>query len=332
VNLTETGTYTLIVAAQSFSNVSNTFSLNVWLTTPSTAALTLNTNVAGDTIPAPGAFRNYTFTGVPGQRLVINGQSAAASFAFNLLDPFGSSVTNVGFLTNSFVTPALKYAGTYTLEVYGGGSATGAYQFKVLDGDTQPPLTFGAGEADFQVTLSAPSPVPVTVQYATIDGTATANQDYRPVSGGVLTIPANATTATIPVELLNDGVIPQAGFETFQLTLTNPVNGQFTGNASSASATATIVEGPIVTITDVTGNAPASGTTTFTFTVSLSTPVNAPVSVSYTTADNTAHQPGDYILASGVLNFPALSVTQTINVTVNVRNGTVPMVEVGAAS
>ena len=41
----------------------------------------------------------------------------------------------------------------------------------------------GAGTVTYTVTLSAPSSSPVTVRYNTIDGTATAGQDYTATSG-----------------------------------------------------------------------------------------------------------------------------------------------------
>ena len=313
LTLTETGTYVVAVVAQSFTNVSNTFSVEPWLSTPAVDALTLNT-VTNGTLPQPGTLHDYTFTGAPGQRLYLDGQSADSNLYGELIGPNGAGVFGFVPLTNDFIPiPALTLPGTYTLRVEGSGTATGAYSFQLLDAATQPVITLGAGEAVFNVTLSAASPSPVTVQYATSDGTATQNEDYRAATG-VLTFAANQTSLAVPVQLLNDGVIPAAGFETFLLNLSNPTGATI----ARTPATATIVEGPTDSITDFTGTAPATGTILFPFTVSLSKPVNVQVTVAFATADGTASaSAGDYVAASGTVTFAAGATTATINITVN---------------
>jgi hypothetical protein len=70
----------------------------------------------------------------------------------------------------------------------------------------------------FTVTLSEPMITPVTVQYATEDGTAKAGVDYTAASG-ILTIPANQTTATITVKV--NGDTDNEADETFNLVLSN---------------------------------------------------------------------------------------------------------------
>ena len=70
----------------------------------------------------------------------------------------------------------------------------------------------------FTVTLSEPMITPVTVQYATEDGSAKAGVDYTAASG-TLTIPANQTTATITVKV--NGDTDNEPDETFNLVLSN---------------------------------------------------------------------------------------------------------------
>jgi hypothetical protein len=66
----------------------------------------------------------------------------------------------------------------------------------------------------FTVTLSAPSSVPVTVNYSITPGTALANTDYTPPTNGTVTFAANQTTATISVPILPDAnVAPSAQFK-----------------------------------------------------------------------------------------------------------------------
>ena len=60
--------------------------------------------------------------------------------------------------------------------------------------------------ATFVVTLSAPSASPVTVAYATANGTATAGSAY--VAGsGALSFPAGQTSASITVSVLGDTAV-----------------------------------------------------------------------------------------------------------------------------
>ena len=75
----------------------------------------------------------------------------------------------------------------------------------------------GVQTATFTVSLAAPSSVPVTVHYATADGTATVSgQDYLPKSGTVV-IPAGHTQADVAVQVRGD--LLQEADETFTVTL-----------------------------------------------------------------------------------------------------------------
>ena len=82
----------------------------------------------------------------------------------------------------------------------------------------------------FEVTLDRASSAPVTVDYATGNGTATAGEDYVAQSGD-LTFAAGETAKTVEVEVLDD--LHDEGTETMTLTLSNP------SGARIADATAT---------------------------------------------------------------------------------------------
>ena len=75
----------------------------------------------------------------------------------------------------------------------------------------------GTTTMSFPVTLSAASAQPVSVTYATTDGTATAPADYATVSGS-LTFNPGETSKTIPVSVVADLAIEQD--ETFTLAVT----------------------------------------------------------------------------------------------------------------
>jgi hypothetical protein len=90
--------------------------------------------------------------------------------------------------------------------------------------------------AAFSVTLDAASASPVTVNYATADGTAVAGTNYTAASGTV-TIPAGLTSQTILIQTLDDGVV--AANKTFTVNLSNPVGGTI----ARGQGTDTTIEG-----------------------------------------------------------------------------------------
>jgi Calx-beta domain len=103
---------------------------------------------------------------------------------------------------------------------------------------------------------------------------------------------------------------------------TTATNSQ--GNSSEFSACFTAGGAPplpTVSINNVSANEGNSGTTPFVFTVSLSAPSAATVTVNFATADGTATSGSDYTAASGIVTFAPGQTTQTI--TVNVLGDTV---------
>jgi DNA-binding beta-propeller fold protein YncE len=102
-------------------------------------------------------------------------------------------------------------------------------------------MRFGTeNEALFTITNTTPSTLPLTVNYATADGTAVAGRDYTATSG-TLTFATGITSETIRVPLLDDGVF-QSGLN-FTLTLFNPVaatlsRSQGTGTITDSDAAA----------------------------------------------------------------------------------------------
>src|SRR5262249_56751645 len=78
--------------------------------------------------------------------------------------------------------------------------------------------------------------------------------------------------------------------------------------------------GPQVSVADYAANEGNSGTTPFTFAVTLSAPSSNTVTVNYSTANGTALAGSDYTSASGTVTFAPGQTTQTI--TVNVTGDT----------
>ena len=85
----------------------------------------------------------------------------------------------------------------------------------------------------FAVTLSRSASSPITIHYATADGSATAGADYTAASG-ILTIESGSSSGSIEVTVLDDS--HNDGDETLTLTLSNASSGVLT----DATATGTI--------------------------------------------------------------------------------------------
>jgi uncharacterized repeat protein (TIGR01451 family) len=159
----------------------------------------------------------------------------------------------------------------------------------------------GTNNALFIVRLSAPAPLPVRVDYATTGFTATAGSDFIPVSGTLVFAPG-VTNLTIPVPIVGDTFYEN--LENFFLNFSPPVNAtlatpQVRGRIFNDDDSA------LVSISDAAVTESPPGTTTnAVFKVTLNTPSGLPVSVDFTTYDNTAVADKDYVPASGTLTFP----------------------------
>jgi Ca2+-binding RTX toxin-like protein len=98
-----------------------------------------------------------------------------------------------------------------------------------------------------RINFSARTPVDLQVNY-TVTGSVTSGQDFQPLAGSVL-IPAGATTATIPIQIIDDNFFDPN--ETLTLTLTTG-RGYAVGSTAS-SATMVIVDNEIGGPIDPTG-------------------------------------------------------------------------------
>ncbi|OQP77188.1 hemagglutinin [Xanthomonas phaseoli pv. syngonii LMG 9055] len=173
----------------------------------------------------------------------------------------------------------------------------------------------GTTNATFTVSLSAPAGAGgVSFDLATADGTATAGVDYV-ASSLTRTIPAGSSSATFTV-LVNGDTLAEPD-ETFFVNVSN-VTG---ATVSDGQGLGTIVNDdaqPALSIDDVSVNEGNSGTTTATFTVSLSAASGQTVTVNYATAaDGTATAGSDYVARSGTLSFAPGVTAQGVAVTVN---------------
>ena len=169
----------------------------------------------------------------------------------------------------------------------------------------------GTVSASVPVRITPLSNFPVTISYGTSNGTAVSGTDYT-TAAGTLTIPANTAQVNVPVTVNASGLTAP---KYFIFNLSAASNGaQFIRSQSYVNITAGAFNQ--LTIGDVGVTAPASGTTTATFTVTLSPASGSTVSVNFATSDNTALAGTNYNATSGTLTFAPSVTTKTVSVTV----------------
>ena len=174
----------------------------------------------------------------------------------------------------------------------------------------------GTAELMFIVTLDKAATGPVTVNYATADGTATAGSDYA-VLTGTLTFAAGETSKMVHVVVNGDTAVEAA--ETFSLTLSGATgatiaDGSATATVTNDDAAATL---PALSVGDVSMREGDSGTAELMFIVTLDKAATGPVTVNYATADGTATAGSDYAVLTGTLTFAAGETSKMVHVVVN---------------
>ena len=208
------------------------------------------------------------------------------------------------------------------------GVATGT----IKDDDPQPKLHFSGywgitlaegAEVDLPVILTAPSGRTVTVDYATVPwppATAEAGSDYIDVSG-TLTFDPGETEKTIPIIIIDDQVYEEG--ERFLLRFSSlegatfalppwTVDGDWISTADFHLRDDEQVPG--VTIANA-GDLESAGE--LAFPVTLSGPIQAPVSMTYSTADGTAVAGEDYTAAEDLeLSFGSGETSKTVRIAI----------------
>ncbi len=180
--------------------------------------------------------------------------------------------------------------------------------------------SFSVGEADgtaaVTITRTGGLSQGVSVRFVTVDGSALAGDDYSSVRTTVVFEPDQATkVVNIPIN--NDNI--DESDETVILALESPTGGAILGSPINAILTIIDNDGaPVLSVNNVSQSEGNSGTTAFTFTVSLTGQSANPVNVFYSTADGTATAPSDYASTQqGTLTFEPGESTKQVTVLVN---------------
>ena len=194
----------------------------------------------------------------------------------------------------------------------GRGSALGT----IRDDDEPPALSIAGdtgpedvGELVFSVTLMARALTEVTVDYATMDDTAVAGDDYGPVEG-TLTFAPGEVSRTIRVSVVDDAL--DEPDETFALVLSD-LKGATLGRGSALGTIRDDDAPPALSVSDAAADEDAGA---LEFEVTLSAPSGIEVSASYATMDGSAKAGSDYEAAEGTLSFQPGEVSQTFRVAI----------------
>src|SRR5262249_44415859 len=175
----------------------------------------------------------------------------------------------------------------------------------------------GTTQATFTATLDAAVDTPVSVDFATANGTAQAGSDYTGATGTLTFAAGAAGTQTISVAVTGDQVVELD--ESFLVNLTNVQAGNRSATIADPHGVGTLQNDHVAhpSIKDRTVTQGNPGSTQATFTLTLDASVDPAVKVDFATADGTAQAGSDYTAATGTLTFaPGAAGVQTINVAV----------------
>jgi hypothetical protein len=185
----------------------------VTLSAPSSDVVTVNYATADGTAVAGTDYQSasgtlYFTPGQTSRAITVNAignplYAPTRTFTVNLSDASGAALAQAqgtGTIVSSFFPLGVSIGGVYVTDV-----------------------DWGTTPANFYVWLSAASSVPVTVDYATADGTAVAGTDYVATSG-TLTFAPGQTSQYVSVPVIGNPVHEPS--RTFRVVLSNPQNAE----------------------------------------------------------------------------------------------------------
>ena len=204
------GAPTISVADASTSNENAAaITTTVTMSGASASTITLNWSTSNGTATAGSDFT--TAGGV----IIFNPGETSKTVSVNVLAdnlPEGTETFNIGLSNVSSGATIADATGVIT----------------ITDDDGNPTISINpvtvsesSSAVSVDVSLSFLTPLAVTVQYATSNGTATAGSDYTARSG-TLSFAANQRTQSISIPILNDAAFENS--KTFNITLSNPTN------------------------------------------------------------------------------------------------------------
>jgi large repetitive protein len=268
-------------------------------------ALQVNWSTANGTATSPADYTGSS--GVVTLNRTVGQQTVSVPVVGDALDEASETfVVNLSNLVGSPGTIA-DAQGVATITDDDAGPALSLGDVSVTEGNA------GTTTASFALSLSSASGKTVSVSWATSGGTAAVGPDFASASGSRTFAPGE-TSKTIGIAV--NGDTSDEDDETFTVTLSGPTNATI----ADGSGVGTITDddaAPTLSIGDVAVAEGNAGTTTASFTISLSTASGKTVSVSWATNAGTATADTDYVTASGSRTFAPGETTKTVAIAVN---------------
>jgi hypothetical protein len=158
-------------------------------------------------------------TGVAYASLTLQGDTVSRLFTINLTTAQATQLGAIGtvdFIRDIAVAPV------------------GTFRFSAASVTAAASIQENAGKITLTVTRDGDTSGAASVDYATVDGTATQKGDYI-IALGTLSFNAGETSKSFDVFIVDDAYVETD--ETFGVVLSNPTGGFFTGSGSSLTAT-----------------------------------------------------------------------------------------------
>ena len=288
-------------ASQSVGEGSGTHNVGVTLNKAPTSDITVKYTVGGGGTARAGS----DFTIASSGTLTVLAGAKTATFPVTIIDD------SVG---ENSETVVLKLAAGESYQV----GNPGMHTLTIVD--DEPVVSFasasqsvgeGSGTHNVGVTLS-PAPITAVTFTYTVGGTAAAGSDFTIASSGTVTVPMGATTAVIPVTLIEDSV--HESDETVVLTLAAS-GGYHVVSPGTHTLTIRANDGPTASFASASQSA-GEGSGTHDVEVRLNPAPTTNITLGYTVG-GTATAGSDFTIASsGTVTVLAGATTATIPVTV----------------
>ena len=180
----------------------------------------------------------------------------------------------------------------------------------IQDDDNPPELTFvstpytineAAGSNTVTIAKSGISDRPVSVEYATFNGTAQSPSDFSATSGVLTWSPLETGNKSFSIPIIDDS-IHEAGAETFQVILSNTTNAIITGPVASTVSISNDDLLPSITLMGSPYFVNEAGRNMVAI-VQLTGQSDQTITLEYTTIDGSAENGIDYTRVSGTISW-----------------------------
>jgi len=243
----------------------------------------------------------------------LPGGTTDVAYSQSMTASLGTAPYTYGLTITSGTLPTGLSFNTATGTLSGTPTTTGTVNFTVSAVDT-----YGAsGSAAYSLTtiLGLQAPVAGNAS-ATVDANSANNAITLALTGGaadsvaVASVPTHGTASASGTTITYTPTSGYSGADSFTYTATN-----IAGTSAAATVTITVSALPKLSINDISQAEGSSGTTSFTFTISLDKPAGVGgVTFDIATANGTANATGDYTTnsASGQVSQGATDATFTV--------------------